>query len=180
MKKFCFLILAFLCMFTAVAYADIPSPLEMEQRRAERQAVLLEKDGLKINDIAVVRQQDGDDSAVFKLFVSCPKGGTFVCSILDRNSGESIAQDMRGVMLAGRTAQDNVIVLPSVKGFSKGKYDLRFRCTYTIEYITSQRLGGGYEWFRKGRPTRREEHKVEKEYIKDIVLLITENKYFIY
>lgn len=181
MKKimaFLFVVLSLLQV--SVAFADIPSPYESQQKQLRRNAEKLEREGIAIEDIKIVARENGEVSLGMEL--ACPEGGKLECTVITVDK-ERIVGEVQEWFTDWTKRKNNKfwIEVPLDTGeMLPGKNELAINCSYHINYELIERLGGGYAWFKAGRPMRKTVKSVSKEATKSIALLKTNTRYFVY
>ena len=163
---------------TNTAFADMISPYEMEQRRLEATAQKLEKEGISIEDCNVKRI---GNNYVLEVDIRSPKEIMLECTVMLKDNNQCLGYDK--MQLGWKNEKEKRIYLIQVplniKSLSEGDNITNVQCKTTINYIKVIRLGGGYEWFQRGRPTEEIPKSVTVSSEKRIILKFIKNRLFI-
>ena len=179
MKKL-FLVVAVIAALlgTNTAFADMPSPYEMEQRRLEATAQKLEKEGISIEDCNVKRI---GSNYVLEVDVRSPKDIMLECTVMLKDNNQCLGYEK--MQLGWKNEKERgvyIIQVPlDIKALSEGDNITIVQCKTTINYTKVIRLGGGYEWFQRGRPTEKIPKSVTVSSEKEIILKFIKNRLFI-
>lgn len=180
MKKLCSLLVALLaCLQASIAFADIPSRWEMQQGRIRACAEQLEREGIAIENIETIVQENNELELAVEL--SCPENGKLECEVISIDK-EMVLGKSKEILTAMKKGEKNYLVYVPIAAdeLVSGKNELEINCKYRIDYVLVKRLGGGYEWFKAGGPMKQTPKSVSKEISKRIVLMKTSTRYFVY
>ena len=179
MKKL-FLVVAVIAALlgTNTAFADMPSPYEMEQRRLEATAQKLEREGISIEDCNVKRI---GKNYVLEVDVRSPKDIMLECTVNLKNNNKCLGYEKMQPGWKNKKKEGTYLIkVPlDLKALPEGDGITRVQCRTTINYTQTIRLGGGYEWFRKGRPIKKIPKSVTISSEKDIILKHFKKRIFI-
>ncbi len=181
MKKIIACLFVLLCLLQAsVAFADIPSPYESQQSQLRRSAEELERKGISIENVKVVTQEN--KSVILGIELNCPKGGQLDCLVINMDDERVVGKCQELFNDWTKRKNNNFwIELPiNTDEMLSGKNELEINCSYQINYELIKRLGGGYAWFKAGRPMKKTAKSVSKETTKRIVFMKTKTRYFVY
>ena len=179
MKKL-FLVVAVIAALlgTNTAFADMPSPYEMEQRRLEATAQKLEKEGISIEDCNVKRI---GSNYVLEVDVRSPKDIMLECTVMLKDNNQCLGYEK--MQLGWKNEKERgvyIIQVPlDIKALSEGDNITIVQCKTTINYTKVIRLGGGYERFQRRRPTKEIPKSITVSSEKDIILKFIKNRLFI-
>lgn len=197
MRKLCCLLAAILCCLQLnVAFADHPSPQQMLQSRVRRNAELLEREGIAIANLQTAFKENNGLNLHFELYA--PRDGALECFVITADDEKIVGECKKLLTSEMRMAKsrddyllpiiqmggDKFLVsvpLDTAKLFA-GRNTLEVKCKYQISYEPANRLGGGYAWFKDGRPARGKNSiiSIVKEVSKKIALLKTSTRYLMY
>lgn len=179
MKKI-FLVIAVVAALlgTNTAFADMLSLHEMEQRRLEATAQKLEKEGISIEDCNVKRM---GNNYVLEVDVRSPKEIMLECTVSFKDNNKCLGYEK--MQLGWKNEKEKRIYLIQIpldtKSLSEGDNSINVQCKTTINYTKVIRLGGGYEWFQRGRRTEEIPKSVTVSSEKEIILKFIKNRLFI-
>lgn len=181
MKKIIACLFALLSLLqVSVAFADIPSPYESQQSQLRRSAEELERKGISIENVKVVTQES--KSVILGIELNCPEGGQLDCLVINMDNERLVGKCQERLNDWTKRKNNNFwIELPiNTDEMLSGKNELEINCSYQINYELIKRLGGGYAWFKAGRPMKKTAKSVSKETTKRIVFMKTKTRYFVY
>jgi hypothetical protein len=181
MKKImAFLLVCLSLLQASVAFADIPSPFKLQQRHRRSRAEQLEQKGISIKNIEIAAQENKEITLGIEL--DCLEGGQLECKVKTIDNGRIVGEYKEVVNDSTKRKNNNYwFEVPIDTGaMVSGKNELEINCSYKINYEIIRRLGGGYAWFKAGRPMKKTAKSVSKEATKRIALMKTSTRYFVY